>query len=179
MADDKPTAGYIRFSTLVKQAIATENHDLAKHLQGMLKPRKGQPRYDVLLKALEGMPEPQSEPDKSDEPLPVRGGRITLKDAKIIIGHHERYKTKHRKIVKSEFGDTNKRRKLKRLQIECMKAIKATSPTHLSVGEKIEEAQDLLGIQTHGSYNPDGSLVKSPPFQGGRMLRGGLPGSRR
>lgn len=179
MADDKPTAGYIRFSALVNQAITTENHDLAKHLQGMLKPRKGQPRYDVLLKALESMPEPQSEPDKSDEPLPVRGGRMTLKDAKIIIGHHERYKSKHRKIVMSAFGDTNKHRKLKRLQIQYMKAIKAISPTHLSVDEKIEEAQDLLGMQAHGSYSPDGSLVKSPPFQGGRMLRGGLPGSRR
>ena len=104
---------------------------------------------------------------------------MTLTDAKNIMGHYKRHKKERRKIAQSEFGATNKRRKLKRLQIEYTKAIKATTPTHLSVDEKIEEAQDILGIQTHGSYSPGGSLVKSPPFQGGHMLRGGLPGSKR
>ena len=114
-----------------------------------------------------------------DKPSPARGSHMTLTDAKSIVRHRERYKKKHRKIVKSESGATNKRRKLKRLQIEYMKAIKAIAPTHLSVDEKIKEAQNLLRLQTHGSHNSGGFLVKSPPFQGGRMLRGGLPGSKR
>ena len=114
-----------------------------------------------------------------NKPSSVLGSHMTLTDAKSIIRHHERYKKKRRTIVKSESGAVSKRRKLKRLQIEYMKAIKATAPTHLSVDEKIKEAQNLLRLQTRGSYNPGGFLVKSPPFQGGRMLRGGLPGSKR
>lgn len=104
---------------------------------------------------------------------------MTLTDAKSIINQHERYKKKRRAIVKSLSGAANKRRKLKRLQMEYLKAVKAITPTHLSVDEKIKEAQNLLRLQTRGSYNPSGFLVKSPPFQGGRMLRGGLPGSKR
>ena len=108
-----------------------------------------------------------------------QSSRMTLTDAKRIISHHERYKKKHRAIAQSQSGASNKRRKLKRAQIEYMKAIKAIAPAHLSVDEKIEEAKNLLKLQTRGSYNPGGFLVKSPPFQGGRMLRGGLPGSKR
>ena len=104
---------------------------------------------------------------------------MTLTDAKSIISHHESYKKQRRTIAQSQSGAVNKRRKLKRAQIEYMKAIKAITPTHLSVDEKIKEAQNLLRLQTRGSYNPSGYLVKSPPFQGGRMLRGGLPGSKR
>lgn len=108
-----------------------------------------------------------------------QSSHMTLTDAKGIIRHHERYKKKRREIVKSLSGATNKRRKLKRLQIEYLKEIKAISPTHLSVDEKIKEAKNLLRLQTRGSYSTGGFLVKSPPFQGGRMLRGGLPGSKR
>lgn len=108
-----------------------------------------------------------------------QSSHMTLTDAKSIIRHHERYKKKRCTIAQSESGAANKRRKLKRLQIEYLKAVKAITPTHLSVDEKIKEAKNLLRLQTRGSYSPSGFLVKSPPFQGGRMLRGGLPGSKR
>lgn len=114
-----------------------------------------------------------------DKPSHVQSSHMTLTDAKSIIRHRERYKKKHRRIAQSESGAVSKRRKMKRIQIEYMKAVKSITPTHLSVDEKIKEAQNLLRLQTRGSYNPGGFLVKSPPFQGGRMLRGGLPGSKR
>ena len=77
----------------------------------------------------------------------VLSSHMTLTDAKSIIRHHERYKKKRCTIIKSLSGAANKRRKLKRLQMEYLKAVKAITPTHLSVDEKLKEAQNLLRLQ--------------------------------
>lgn len=192
---------YVRLSDAVNKAVTTCDIGLADDLRKELAPKRHDERYALLLKILDNVPDTPPEPQKQpvanlpDAPTPrqkprqqadppvkpkaQRTNNITLKDARVLLGIHKRYVIDHRTTVQSSIKVTKKNRKLSALRREYLNRLAAIGPTYMDAGEKIDRARGLLRVQTNGRINRDGSMAKSPQFQGGQMLRGGLPGSRR
>lgn len=185
---------YTELSNAVNTAMTTRNHELADALRKQLHPLSSEVRYATLLGILDKIPDPvpvvisvHSRLKSAQEGTSIaaqetefeRSGKMTVAGARQIVTNHNRFKSAHQKIMQTNLGRLKKQRKLDKLRRDYLAVIHSINPTYMGAEEKLEEAQALLGLQTHGGMERDGSLVMSPRFQGGRMLRRGLPGSKR
>lgn len=180
---------YTELSNDVNRAVTNGDRELGEHLKKAIEPLAEEPRYSVLLNILEKVPDAEtaqsmnsgSNRAPADEQLtkPKEERFMTLTEARDIVRAHKTYVKEHRKLVQSSLGVTNRHRKIRKLRRIYTSEIKKLNPTSIDAGNKLEMAKELLRMQTENSIDRDGSLVMSPRFQGGRLLSGGLPGSKK